>query len=295
MRLFSATEYELGFIAVGGAPIGIISIGTAPVGVIAIGVMPLGLVSIACGVGLGLRSYSCGVGLGARVRAVGLAVGGDARAVGANVAIGGDKPMPGSSRNERLRYWIGLACCGLATLAAFLLIAGERFAITRMTHVVTTRWEAHSHDSEGLFIAPDRSCHVGATLRSDGTKRIHADIEVVCGSLRLVGRHIRRGCTVGQAPDGNGYAYTLRCNAARIPATSGDEDTEATPEVPGLEIDTTQSPGRARVYANGPPPMSVSLELEEYSQPVDGQPLLTKGKSKLTGQLGSDAIARLFE
>jgi hypothetical protein len=131
-------------------------------------------------------------------------------------------------------------------------------------------------------------------LRSDGTKRIHADIEVVCGSLHLVERRIRRGCTVGQAPDGNGYAYTLRCAAARITATSGDEDTEATPEVPGLEVDTTQSPGRARVYANGPPPMSVSLELGEYSQPVDGQPLLT-GRSQLTGELGSDAIMRLLE
>jgi hypothetical protein len=294
MKLFSASQYELGFIAVGGAPIGIISIGMAPVGVIAIGVLPLGLVTFACGIGFGLLSYSCGVGLGARVRTVGLAIGGDARGVGANVAIGGDKPPKDSPPRSKLRYRIALGCCGLATLAAFVVIAGERVAITRMKRVVTTTWQALSHDSEGIYIAPDRSCHVGAMLRSDGTKRIHADITVVCGSLKLVERRVRQGCSVGQHPDGNGYAYTLRCDAARIPATSGDEDSEATPEVPGIEIDTTQSPGRARVYADGPPPMSVSLALEESSQSVDGQPLLV-GRSQLTGQLGSDAIARLFE
>ncbi len=257
MQLFSTSEYEFGFIALGATPVGFIAIGAAPVGVIAIGLLPLGVLSFACGIGVGIGNYTCGIGLGGYVRATGIALGANASAVGLGL------PLGGSGRSSW--YW---SCMALVTAAVSVLLfdcGRERIAITKMNRVVDVTWKARPAKSEGLFIAPETECRVEGRLRSDGVERLHARLRVICGSLELVERRIRSGCELAQIEVEEGHAYALRCEASRIAATTGED---SSPEVPGLVFDTLESPGRARIHAVGPPPMNVELEVDAPGQAV---------------------------
>lgn len=267
MQLLSTSEYELGFIAIGSTPVGVIAIGGVPVGVIAVGIVPMGLMSFACGVGVGIGCLSCGIGLGGFVRAVGVAVGADAEATGLPIALGG------SERSSW--YW---TCMALVTAAVSMLlfqIGQERIAITRMSRIVEVTWSARPTKSEGIYIEPQTACRIHGLLRSDGIERLHARLRVSCGSLELVERHIRSGCTVQQVAVAGGHAYRLACARDRVAASEDDDD--VTPELPGLVFDTLESPGRARVYAHGPPPMNIELQVTSPSEVIDSHPLLLPG------------------
>lgn len=268
MRLVSISEYELGVLAIGGSPTGIISIGIFPVGVVAIGIVPMGLVSLACGASLGVVNLTCGIGVGAWVRCMGLAIGGDAKAVGLQLPLAGEQPTSGST----LWYWARVAAVAGIVLAVLGFVGNERLALTRMTRVVDAEWTARPETTEGLYIAPESECRVQARMRSDGEHRLHATILVRCGSLELVQRHVRSGCDVRQRDSDGGHVYDLACEAERV-AESSDEDSH-TPEQPGLSLNTMGSPGRARVYANGPPPMNVVLTIDSPSLRIEGEPLL---------------------
>ena len=267
MQLLSTSEYELGLIAVGGSPVGVIAIGGAPVGVIAIGILPMGLLSFACGLGVGIGCFSCGIGLGSFVRAVGVAVGADAGATGLPITLGG------SERSSW--YW---TCMALVTAAVSMLlfhISQERIAIAGMSRVVEVTWSARPTKSEGIYTEPQTECRIHGLLRSDGIERLHVRLRVSCGSLELVERHIRSGCAVQQVAVEGGHAYRLACARDRVAAS--EDDDEVTPEQPGLVFDTLESPGRARVYAHGPPPMNIELEVSSPSEVIDSDPLLLPG------------------
>ncbi|MCH9687908.1 MAG: hypothetical protein K0V04_41140 [Deltaproteobacteria bacterium] len=264
MQLISTSEYEFGFIALGGAPIGVISIGGFPVGVVAVGIVPMGLLSFACGAGLGLFNFTCGIGVGAYVRAIGLALGADAESVGLPLALGGQRPST----------WYRV-CFGLVAAAVVLClyyVGKERIAVTNMTRVVDVTWHARPAKSEGIYIEPQTECRIAGQLRSDGVERIHARLRVDCGSLKLVERSIRSGCSVEQVDVEGGTAYRLRCTADRVAARENDD--KVTPEVPGLIFDTLASEGRARVHAHGPPPMNIELHVDALSDVVVAEPLL---------------------
>jgi hypothetical protein len=126
-------------------------------------------------------------------------------------------------------------------------------------------------------------------MRSDGHERLHVDLSLTCGSLLLVERQVRDGCTVVQLDDGR--AYDLRCNAERVPPRESEDDVE--PEVPGLMFDSIASPGSAAVQAHGPPPMHVELRVDSPSEAISGGPLLPVGVTELTGAGGSDYL-RIF-
>jgi hypothetical protein len=180
-----------------------------PVGVISIGVAPIGLLTVACGASLGLVNFVCGVGLGGFVRAVGVAIGGDASATGFEYSLAGERDGEPATNS----YWIRMAIVAALVLLLSWPVTYERLAITHMDRVARAAWQAHPVNSEGIYIAPDSECRVDALMRSDGHERLHVDLSLTCGSLLLVERHIRSGCTVVQLDDGR--AYDLRCNAER--------------------------------------------------------------------------------
>jgi hypothetical protein len=289
MRLFSASEYEFGLIAVGAAPIGVVALGLTPVGVVSIGVMPLGLLTLACGGSLGVVNFVCGVGLGGFVRAVGLAVGGDAHAVGMQLSLTGDDD--GEPDRSSSSYWVRVGIVAALVLLLMSPVVVERIAVTHMDRVVRAVWRAHPASSEGIYIAPETECRVDALMRSDGSERLHVDMSLTCGSLLLVERHLRSGCTVVQR-DG-GRAYDLRCDAERIPEHESEDD--VVPEVPGLSFDSIASPGRAVMQSEGPPPMLVQLRVDSPSEAISGGPLLVEGVAELTGERGSDYLQGLVE
>jgi hypothetical protein len=289
VKLFSASEYEFGFIAVGSAPIGIISLGLAPVGVVSIGIMPIGLLTFACGASLGVVNFVCGVGFGGYVRAIGVAIGGDASAVGYDLSLAGDRDTDGDTLGQLSlnSYWVRMAIAAALVLALLWPVTHERLAVTHMDRVVRVAWRAHLSKSEGIYIAPDSECRADALMRSDGHQRLHVDLSLTCGSLLLVERQIRTGCTVVQHDDGR--AYDLRCSAERIPPRESEDDVE--PEVAGLWFDSIAAPGRAGAEAHGPPPMFVELRIESPSQTIDGGgPLLADGVTELTGASGYDYL-----
>ncbi len=267
MQLISTSEYELGFLAFGGAPVGIIAIGAAPIGVIAVGIAPMGLLSFACGIGLGIFNFTCGVGLGAYVRAVGLGLGADCEAVGLGIPLGGSERSPW--------YWTCMALMASLVSVPLYHFGRERIAVTKMKRVAYVTWKARPAKSEGIFVAPDTECEIRGQLRSDGTERLHVRLTVVCGSLKLADRRISHGCGIEQHTVEGGHAYRLQCTANRVAASENDD--RVTPEAPGLRLDTLESPGRARIHANGPPPMNIELEVDTLSDVVEIEPLLMKG------------------
>jgi hypothetical protein len=281
VRLFSASEYEFGVIAVGPAPIGIIALGLAPIGVVSIGIAPVGLLTVACGASLGLVTFTCGAGFGGFVRAVGVGIGGDAGAVGFEYSLAGDRDEVSTSS-----YWTRMGIVAAVVLLLLWPVAHERLAVTHMDRVVRAAWRAHPSKSEGLYIAPESECRVDALMRSDGHERLHVDLSLTCGSLLLVERQLRDGCTVVQLDDGR--AYDLRCNAERIPPRESEDDVE--PEVPGFAFDSIASPGRAVVQAHGPPPMHVELRVDSPSEAISGGPLLLDGVTELSGAGGWDYL-----
>jgi hypothetical protein len=285
VRLFSASEYEFGFIAVGAAPIGIIALGLAPVGVVSIGIVPVGLLTLACGGSLGVVNFVCGVGFGGYVRAVGVAIGGDASAVGFHLSLVGDDDEPTRELSTN-GYWARTGIVAALVLMLLSPVASERLAVTHMDRIVRAAWRAYPAKSEGIYIAPDSECRVDALMRSDGHQRLHVDVSLTCGSLLLVERRLRSGCTVLQHDDGR--AYDLRCSAERIPPRESEDDVE--PEVPGLWFDSIAAPGRAGAEAQGPPPMFVELRVEAPSQAVSSGPLLADGVTELTGASGYDYL-----
>lgn len=280
MRLFSASEYEFGFIAIGPTPIGIIALGLAPVGVISIGIAPVGLLTFACGASLGVVNFVCGVGIGGFVRAVGIALGSDASAVGFDYSLAGEHDMSTNS------YWIRMGIVAALVLLLLSPVSYERLAVTNMDRVARAVWRAYPSKSEGIYVAPDSECRVDALMRSDGTERLHVDLSLTCGSLLLAERQLRTGCTVVQLDEGR--AYDLRCNAERIPPRENEDDVE--PEVPGLRLDSIASPGSAEVQADGPPPMHLELRVDAPSQAISGGPLLADGVAELTGASGYDYL-----
>lgn len=285
MRLFSASEYDFGLISVGPAPIGVVALGLAPVGVVAIGITPVGLLTLACGGSLGVVNFVCGIGLGGFVRGIGIAIGLDTQAVGIPLSL-----MDGDLPREK-PYWIGMAIVSALVLALLWPIASERLAVTRMDRVARAVWLAHPSSSEGIYVAPDSECRIDALMRSDGRERVHVDMSLTCGSLVLVERQVRSGCTVVQLDDGS--AYDLRCNAERIPRRENEDDVE--PEVPGLSFDSLASPGSITMEAEGPPPMRVQLRVDSPSEAVSGGPLLPEGVTELTGERGSDFLRFVAE
>jgi hypothetical protein len=291
VKLFSASEYEFGFIAVGATPIGVIALGLAPVGVLSIGIMPVGLVTFACGGSLGLVNFVCGVGVGGFVRAIGVAIGGDASAVGFELSLARDRDIDTTSALALNSYWIRMGLVAALVLLLLWPVTDERLAVTHMDRVVRAVWRAHPSKSEGIFIAPDSECRVDALMRSDGDERLHVDLSLTCGSLRLAERQLRSGCTVVQRDDGR--AYDLRCNAERIPARETEDDVK--PELPGLAFDSLASPGSVVVQADGPPPMRVELRVDSPSEAISGGPLLDEGVTELTGASGRDYLRRAVE
>jgi hypothetical protein len=283
MRLFSASEYEFGLIAVGPTPVGVVALGVAPVGLVAIGIMPMGLLTFACGGSVGVVSYVCGAGLGGFVRGIGVVVGGDAEATGIQLSLTGDESERDRSSPS---YWVRVGIVVALVMLLMWPIASERVAVTKMDRVARAAWRVHPITSEGIYVAPDSECRVDALMRSDGRERLHVDLSLTCGSLLLVERHVRSGCTVVQL-DG-GRAYGLRCVAERIPQRESEDDIE--PEVPGLAFDSIASPGTATLNAEGPPPMLVQLRVDSPSEAVSGGPLLPEGTTELTGEPGSDYL-----
>jgi hypothetical protein len=287
VRLFSASEYEFGFIAVGAAPIGIIALGMAPVGVVSIGVVPVGLLTFACGGSLGLLNFVCGVGFGGYVRAIGVAIGGDARALGFHLSLVGERDADEStSKVTTNSYWVRSSIAAALVLLLLWPVTYERLAVTHMDRVVRAAWRVHPSKVEGIYVAPDSECRADALMRSDGDRRLHVDLSLTCGSLLLAERQLRDGCTVVQHDDGR--AYDLRCSAERIPPQESEDDVE--PEVPGLWFDSIASPGRAGAEAHGPPPMFVELSVDAPSQAISGGPLLPDGVTELTGASGYDYL-----
>ncbi len=178
--------------------------------------------------------------------------------------------------------WYGARVLLVALVVLGILghVARERLALTRMTRVVEATWQVRPVKSEGLHLEPDTRCVLATRLRSDGHERLHAELCLRCGSLQLFKRQLRSDCSVEQQAVAGGHAYQLRCLAKRI-ASSVDDDGDHHPEQPGLELDTIAAQGRARVFTKEPPPMNVLLEVEPLSQPVAGEPLLTKGRTRL--------------
>jgi hypothetical protein len=291
VRLFSASEYEFGFFAVGATPIGVVALGMAPVGVLSIGIMPVGLLTFACGGSLGLVNFVCGAGFGGFVRGVGVAIGGDASAVGFDFSLAGDRDTDTTSGLSLDSYWVRMGIVAALVLLLLWPVAAERLAVTRMDRVARAVWQAHPSKSEGLYIAPDSECRVDALMRSDGAERLHVDLSLTCGSLLLAERQLRSGCTVAQRDDGR--AYDLRCNAERIPPRETEDEVE--PELPGLAFDSLATPGRVVVHADGPPPMRVELRVDSPSEAISGGPLLAEGVTELTGASGRDYLRRAAE
>lgn len=276
MKLVSFSEYEMGVLAIGEMPTGIVSIGMFPVGVVAIGIIPVGLLSFACGGGLGVVNFTCGIGVGAWVRCTGLGLGGDVGAVGLGLPLAGKMPTSGSS----LWYWARVVLVAAVVLFAVGMVARPRLGLTRMSRVVDAEWTARPEITEGLYLAPETECQVRAHMRSDGERRLHADVVVRCGSLELVRREIRSGCDVRQQQRDGGTVYDLACAAERVAESSGEDSSY--PEQPGLELSTFgESGGRARVFAQGPPPMNVVLTVDSPSQRVVGEPLLLDCRTEL--------------
>jgi hypothetical protein len=271
VRFVSFSEYEFGFIAIGGAPTGIIAIGGFPVGLVAIGIIPLGVVSLACGAGLGLVNITCGIGAGTWVRACGIAIGSDAEAVGLPLSLGGQ-----ADSQWRLP---SLILVSLLVLYALVTFGGERYAVTKMNRVVDVTWDAKMVQAEGLYIEPDTPCLLHASLRSDGHERLHSSLQVRCGSLTIFNRYLSDRCDVEQFGDGNKHSYKLRCNIGYRAATS-DEDSH-TPEQPGLQVDTIRTEGTLRTYTNGATPTNIRMQIESKSREVSGRGLLTNKKREI--------------
>lgn len=196
------------------------------------------------------------------------------------VCLAVEDATPRTPWRPLLWYAARVAFVGAIVLAVLGHVMQERIALTKMSRTVEATWQARPAKAEGLHIAADTPCSVRAKLRSDGQARLHADLTVRCGTLELAQRKLRSGCSVEQAQEDRGYRYRLRCAADRV-ARSEDSDGNVTPETPGLEMDTMARPGRARVWAQGPPPMNVRLEVDALSEPAAGEPLLLPGRARL--------------
>ncbi|MBW2527068.1 MAG: hypothetical protein JRI23_23000 [Deltaproteobacteria bacterium] len=177
-------------------------------------------------------------------------------------------------------YWARMLFVAAIVLGVLGYVVPERIAITKMTRIVEAQWSARPAEVVGPPIADDARCVVTATMRSDGFQRLHADTLVRCGSHLLFQLELRDGCTVEQAEALDSHTYRLRCFVKRRPR-SEDSDGDVTPERPGLDLDTTQTPGRVRVWAKGPPQLDVKLQVDSLSAPVVGAPLLTGGRTRL--------------
>ena len=122
-------------------------------------------------------------------------------------------------------------------------------------------------------MAPNTLCHVEATLRRVGPRRLHATLWVRCASTQLFRRKLRSGCHVTQVSRVAGYRYKIKCSAARIPR-SEDDDGNVTQEKPGMVLDTFADPAYARIWKEGPPEVKVRLlMIDALSKPRHGPPL----------------------
>jgi len=241
VKLFSTEPAEPGIVAFGAAPIGVLAIGGLPVGVIAIGPMARGLVAVPLGAGAGLVVAGFGVGVGLWARTFGwvftLKEGSGIFEEG--LAVFHDDADGGVVS----RAWIGLKLIALVVMLAAAAATGwaqyeaavedARIEAT-LTRRATLRWKGRLARSEHVE-SPARDCELVADVRTDGKGVVRANVRAVCGSAKVDGGSIDRGCSLSIVPLDRGGRYDLACDSgktslataakrARVVHTDDDKD-----------------------------------------------------------------------
>ncbi len=279
MKLFSSTDGEPAWIAVG----------TQPVGVVAIGILPIGVVAIACGAGRGVVVASCGAGVGLVSFTCGVSAALYSISVGLNIALAGRGMTLTAFGNGNLTYGLARKLVIPPLVLAALVYYGAPLVTAARTaaadHEVAAQWNAVPKASEGIYVAPGTACTVRATFTGDGSTVMRAHVVVACGHLTLFeSGPIRSGtalvlgsddlrCVVTQTPAGMAFSYDARCDASEYQG-SVSSGTGAFGPRPSLRLDT--GAGRAVLALGGARPMHVELAVEPHSAPVDGPGLFTR-------------------
>jgi hypothetical protein len=279
MKVFSSTDGEPAWIAVG----------TQPIGVVAIGILPIGVVAIACGAGRGVVVASCGVAVGLVSFTCGVSAALYSISVGLNVALAGRGMTLTAFGNGNPKYALARKLVIPPLVLAALLYYGAPLVTAARTvaadHEVAVQWNGAAKASEGLYVAPGTACTVGGTFAGDGSTVLRAHVVVACGRFTLFeSGPIRSGttlvlgsddlhCEVTQTPAGTGFSYGARCDASEYQG-SVSSGTGAFGPRPSLRLDT--GAGRAVLDLGGARPMHVEIAVDSRSAPVDGPGLFTR-------------------
>lgn len=279
MKLFSSTDGEPAWIAVG----------TQPIGVVAIGILPIGVVAIACGAGRGVVVASCGAAVGLVSFTCGVSAALYSISVGLNVALGGRGLTLTAFGNGNPKYALARKLVIPPLVLAALLYYGAPLVTAARTaaadHEVAVQWNGAAKASEGIYLGPGTACTVRGTFTGDGSTVLRAHVVVACGHLTLFeSGQIRSGtalvlgsddlrCEVTQMPAGTGFRYDARCDASEYQG-SVSSGTGAFRPRPSLQLDT--GAGRAVLALGGAQPMHVELAVDPRSAPVDGPGLFMR-------------------
>ncbi len=278
MKLFSSTDGEPAWIAVG----------TQPIGVVAIGVLPIGVVAIACGAGRGIVVASCGAAVGLVSFTCGVSAALYSISVGLNVALAG-RGMPLTAFGDgdpkyALARKLVIPPLVVAALVYFGLPLVNAARTATADREVAVQWNGTAKSSEGIYVAPGTACTVRGTFAGDGSSVLRAHVVVACGHLALFeSGPIRSGatvvlgsddlrCEVTQSPAGASFSYGAHCRAPEFQG-SVSSGTGAFAPRPSLELDT--GAGRTVLDLGGARPMHVELAVDPRSAPVDGPGLFT--------------------
>jgi len=177
-----------------------------------------------------------------------------------------------TSRRGQVGYWLKMALVAAVVLAGMGVASQTHVENLTMTRSANLSWQARLLGSAGIELPAESACSVTALVHSDGEHRQDVDVGIQCGGVELADRSLD-DCELGQVDLGVHFSYRLRCNfGGEAEWTDDDGNTHA--ELPGFDLDTSAQ--RAEITADGPPPLRVTLEVDELSAPITGEPLLSE-------------------
>ncbi len=177
-----------------------------------------------------------------------------------------------TSREGQVQYWLKMALVAAVVLAGIGVASQTHVENLTMTRSANLIWQAQLLSAAGVDLPAEAECSVTALVHSDGARRQDVELELECGGVKFADRSLD-DCELGQVIQEREYSYRLQCNFGGE-AEWTDDDGNTHDEIPGFDLDTSAQ--RVVITADGPPPLHVTLEVDELSTPVTGEPLLSE-------------------
>ncbi len=222
MRLLSTEDHEIGFVALGSAPIGVIAIGGLPVGVIAIGMAARGVVALSMGAGAGVFVFGMGACAGLYARAMGFSFSiSDSDLFEPHLAVVAD----GAASTRWGRAWTAAKALSLfLVLAAAALTAGVQYRDAMrlaaleatLTHTATLTWPARVASPGAASTAKGTACVLVADVRTDGVSVVRGTARADCDGRPFESIQLdHRTTALSVVPLDRGGRYDLASNGER--------------------------------------------------------------------------------